>query len=85
MKRYPKQKGQATLEVVLVFGVVATLWLAVLNILKSRDFLQTVFGEPWGRLRNTIEFGIPTGNFRDAAAKHPTNFYRHSTKKPVNP
>jgi hypothetical protein len=82
MKRLRGQRGQATLEVVLVFGVVATLWLGVLNGLKSRDFFGKTFGEPWGRLKNTIEFGVPSVNTRDAGTKHPTGFFRHATRRP---
>lgn len=76
------QKGQAVLETVMLFGVVAALWLALVNGLKNRDFFQQTFGEPWGRLRNTIEFGVPSNNARDVGTKHPASFYRHATRKP---
>ena len=78
-----KQSGQATLEWILLFSVVLVVWGAVSKGLQDPNFFQQIFGDPWTRLRTTIEFGVPAASYREAAAKHPGGLQRHSTKLPT--
>lgn len=73
------QKGQAILETVLLFSLVVGVWLAVSQGLARSGVFQNVFGEPWLRLKNTIEFGVPTAN-SNIGSQHPAHPKRHATR-----
>lgn len=73
------QKAQAILEMLLVLVMVLGIWTAVSKTLASRGTFDTVFGKPWVRLKNTVEYGIPS----DAAnlmQQHPAQPERHSVR-----
>jgi hypothetical protein len=72
-------RGQAVLESVLLMTVIFAIWLTVTGILRKDNYFQTIFGTPWERLTNVIEFGIPTADRKSASANHPTSFARHSS------
>jgi len=73
------EKGQAVLESAMMMMVILAVWLAVSGALRRSDFFQKLFGTPWGRLANTMEFGIPTNNKNQYSNLHPTSWTRHST------
>ncbi len=76
------QRGQSTLEFVLMFAVIIAVWTGITKTLRSTDFFQKTYGNTWARLNNTIEFGIPdTG--QQTVLKHPSGRNRHATKKPI--
>ena len=83
--RRPKSSGQAILETLMVMAVVTTVWIGMAKVLKDRGVFQAVFGDSWGRLANTIEFGIPMSGAESAKyrSKHPTSKDRHSTRLSV--
>jgi hypothetical protein len=72
-------KGQATLESAILLMVILAVWLGVTGILKQSQFFQAIFGSPWTRLSNTMEFGIPTTQKNKYSSLHPTSWARHST------
>ena len=74
-------RGQAVLETVLLMSVVIATWIGVSKVLRDRGVFQHVFGEPWGRLSSTIEFGIPISGNGSLRQAHPTAILRHSTRK----
>ncbi|MBK9293492.1 MAG: hypothetical protein IPM57_03470 [Oligoflexia bacterium] len=74
------KKGQATVEMVILFALITSIWLGVNKILKNSQVYQSIFGDPWVRLKNTIEFGVPTDSAQ-AGGKHPAHIVRHSTRK----
>ena len=73
-------KGQATIEMVILFALITSIWMGVNKILAASGAYQTVFGDPWVRLKNTIEFGVPSDDPK-IGSKHPAHFSRHSTRK----
>jgi hypothetical protein len=72
--------GQAVLESVLLMSVVIAVWIGVAKVLRNQGTLQKVFGDPWGRLSSTIEFGIPISANQSLRQQHPTTRIRHSTR-----
>jgi hypothetical protein len=79
MRKIFSKKGQATFESVLLMAIILLVWIGLTSALKKANFYQTLFGTPWARLTNTMEFGIPTAQRQSAAPLHPTAFIRHST------
>ncbi len=75
-----KQKGQATLEILLIGVIGLMIWSAMSTGLKKSGAFQTVFGDPWTRLINVVEFGVPSDK-QNLGAIHPANPNRHSTRK----
>jgi len=80
MKLRKNEKGQAILEYIILMTVILSVWMGISKVLKSKEFFQTVFGTPWGRLSNTIEFGVPIADRTKAGPMHPSSFSRHSSK-----
>jgi len=67
------------LEYALLAFTILMIWSAVMNVIKNKQFFQTVFGQPWARLQNEIEFGIPLTDSKLAGSQHPSGYGRHST------
>ncbi len=78
-------RGQAVLESVLLMTLIFAIWLTVTGILRKDNFFQTLFGTPWQRLTNVMEFGIPTAERKTASPNHPTSYTRHSSLLNENP
>jgi Flp pilus assembly pilin Flp len=76
------QKGQAFIEYTLLVSIAAVAWVGVAKVLQRAEFIQKTFGQPWGRLSNTIEFGVPTESRALAGVGHPASLDRHSGPKP---
>lgn len=75
-----KKSGQAAIETILLFGLVVICWNLAIIGLQKVDIYQKMFGEPWKRLSNIIEYGIPSGAANQAVApRHPTSKDRHQT------
>lgn len=75
------QKGQAMVEYMGLLVIVILAWVGISNGLKKTGFFQKVFGTPWERLTNTIEFGVPSADDRQKLlGNHPAARARHSTK-----
>lgn len=66
------------MESVMMMFVVVAIWLAITGILRQSQFFQNIFGAPWARLANTMEFGIPASD-KSYTKSHPTSWERHST------
>ena len=75
------EKGQAFLEYIMLLSITLALWVGLTSVLKQRDFFGKVFGTPWIRLSNEIEFGIPS-TAKNVGAGHPSSWTRHSTHAP---
>ncbi len=74
-------KGQAILEMLVVFILILGAWTAVSTFLRKSGTFETVFGTPWARLSNVVEFGVP--NDKSASTNggiHPAYPDRHSTR-----
>jgi hypothetical protein len=74
------QSGQSILEYLIVLSVIIFSWQAISRGIKQSDFFGTVFGQPWARMENVIEFGVPASDRKNASRFHPTYWGRHSTK-----
>jgi hypothetical protein len=79
-KTLGSQVGQTILEYLVLLLVIVVSWQVIMKTLKKNDFFGTVFGQPWVRLENTIEFGVPTADRKVAGQHHPAGWSRHSTK-----
>jgi hypothetical protein len=79
LKKRLGSKGQAMLESVMLMMVILAIWLGITGLLRQSQFFQTIFGSPWTRLSNTMEFGIPTTERSKYSKLHPTSWERHST------
>ena len=78
-KQVLKNAGQATIEVVILMALIVTVWSGVNKVLSKSGAFNAIFGEPWLRLKNVVEFGVPTENGQSGAA-HPASIERHSTR-----
>lgn len=77
------QSGQSILEYLVVLSVIIVSWQAISGVLRKNDFFATVFGQPWARMENVIEFGVPSSDRKQASRSHPAFWARHSTKVKV--
>ena len=73
------KKGQGTLEMILVLTLVLLVWQVVNKTLVGRGVYQKIFGDPWVRLSNTAEFGVPS-NKNNVAGQHPAHASRHQSR-----
>ncbi len=80
MKNLRNQKGQGTVEMVLLMAIGVGLSLMVTNYLQENQFAQKLFGNPWNRLSGMIECGVWTGCASDKA--HPASSSRILSLKP---
>lgn len=80
MKLWRSNSGQSILEYLIVLTVIIASWQVIAKTIKQTQFYDTVFGQPWVRMENVIEFGVPDSNRKNAARFHPTIWARHSTK-----
>lgn len=72
--------GQGILEYLIVLVVILMTWQIIAKTLHNSGFFATVFGQPWARIENVIEFGVPADQRKTASPSHPTSWARHSTK-----
>jgi hypothetical protein len=72
-------KGQGVLEMLLMLVVVMGIWMGVTKILANRGTFAAIFGTPWVRLKNTVEYGIPSDK-NNLMNQHPAHGDRHSTR-----
>lgn len=77
--RVKNSRGQATIEMVMLFALVSGIWILVTTSLAKSGSYQAMFGDPWLRLKNTIEFGVPSDQ-ANLAGKHPAHGDRHSIR-----
>lgn len=71
IKKLGNQKGQAVLEYIMITAVMVILWSGVSRTLQQRGIFQSLFGDSWARLSNTIEFGVPADRKQQASSAHP--------------
>lgn len=77
MKRGMKgQKGQMTLEMVLLLTILVSCAIFAFNEIKSRKLLAAFISGPWQPLKNMIENGEWSA---DAKEKHPNLMNRHGS------
>ena len=71
-KKLRSKRGQAMVETVMLLSIVMAVWLGLSKAIKERGIFQKLFGEPWTRISNVIEFGIPSSGARSAVGPmHP--------------
>ena len=82
--RMKSQKGQATVEMVLLLAVMVTMSYLVLESFKSGKPVYKFISGPW----KTISGMIESGNWakrQDAMLNHPNYFRRMYSHKGINP
>lgn len=82
-KRTKSQKGQATLEMVLILAVMVTLSYLVLTKLKEGKIVYRFISGPWKTVNGMIESGS-WAQRSDAMANHPNYFKRMYSHKGIN-
>ncbi len=71
MKPFWNKKGQGTLEVIMLMALVISVWAGVSKVLRDQGFFQKLFGDSWARLSNTIEYGVPSNDKKEASKNLP--------------
>ena len=74
------QKGQMTLEAVLIVTFLVTLTVFISNQIQSRQFLQSLVERPWTFLQGMIENGVwaPT---QESKQLHPNDLLGHGSPR----
>ncbi len=75
------QKGQMTLEAVLIMVIGMTFVTVASSEIKKKNIMGTLVAEPWGYIQGMIQNGI----WAQASAgqnDHPNNFGRRASPRP---
>ena len=83
-KRTKSQKGQATLEMVLILAVMISLSYLVLNEFKQGEIVHSFISKPWKTINGMIESGS-WAERANARANHPNHFKRMYSQKGIDP
>ncbi len=82
--RIKSQKGQATLEMVLILALLVTMGYLVKKGLKDGKVVHRFVAGPWKTVNGMIESGS-WAKRQDAMANHPNYFRRMYSQEGVNP
>ena len=74
------EKGQATIEAILIVTVLLTTSLAVMNQIRQRQILPSLVEKPWAYISGMIENGVWAPPER-GAVNHPNHLQRHATPR----
>lgn len=72
------QRGQASIEMVLMVALVVMVALAVSKGLRDNEFFANLVSGPWTSVAGLIQNGV-WGSPEATMAKHPNQFLRVST------
>ena len=72
------EKGQATIEAILIATILLTTSLAMTSQLRQRRILSRLVGQPWSFISGLIENGVWDTPER-GAINHPNHLERHAT------
>ena len=72
------QKGQMTIEAVLILALMVSIIFAVTNGIKNKKYLTQLVEKPWTYVAGMIEnaYWAPV---RDGKGKHPNHIGRHAS------
>ena len=74
------QKGQGTIEAVLILVIIVGFGTLVSTTLRNNDTVATVVSAPWKQLAGLIQNG-KWGTPEDTKSYHPHHNHRHSTPR----
>ncbi|MDX9731148.1 MAG: hypothetical protein RBT63_05200 [Bdellovibrionales bacterium] len=72
------EKGQATMEAVLLMIVFVSIGLKLSNIAKEQGFLRNIVEGPWSPMRGMIEDGVWMRH-TISKSQHPNQIDRHQS------
>ena len=81
------ERGQMTMETILIMTVLSTVALMVVKTAKSQEWGANLVEGPWLPVRGMIENGVWNGNLKVAKNFHPALKKRHATAEgaPIPP
>jgi hypothetical protein len=82
MRTLKSERGQMTVEMVLLMIVALTIALMTSNFFKQKQVLKTLVGGPWAYIRTMNEYGVWLPNAQAAVAYHPNGMQRVGTPEP---
>lgn len=79
--RQKKQKGQMTVEAILLLVIFVGIFLVTQRTFKSKKYLAQVVSGPWSYVQGMIESGVwlPADSSK---SKHPNKFNRRASPEP---
>ncbi len=79
-KRHPRnERGQALIESILLFAMLAVVTHGGLTLMKRGNWFQRTIGAPWTKMNNLIQYGVAIEDKNKAREMHPANIKRHQT------
>ncbi len=82
MRILRSERGQMTVELVLLAIVALTIALVTSRYFREKQVLKTLVGGPWGYIRTMNEFGVWAPSKQAAMASHPNGTDRVGTPIP---
>jgi hypothetical protein len=80
VKTFGNQKGQLTIEAILIMTVLTSIAISFSRFAKSNNLVASVVEGPWRPIQGMIEDGVwETGD--KAKSHHPSNRSRHSSNQ----
>lgn len=77
---FGSQKGQATMEAVLIMVIIAVVALKISSVAKNQGFVRNIVEGPWAPIRGMIEDGV-WEKYTTSKIMHPNHKMRHQTKQ----
>jgi hypothetical protein len=74
------QKGQASMEAVLLLVIVTIVAIKISSLAQSEGLMRNVVEGPWGPIRGMIEDGVWM-KYQNSKPLHPNHLIRHQSKK----
>ncbi|MBY0314100.1 MAG: hypothetical protein K2Q26_01185 [Bdellovibrionales bacterium] len=79
--RLRNQKGQMTIEAVLLLVIFVGIFLVTQRIFKEKNYLSQIVSGPWSYMRGMVESGVWM-DAESARSKHPNRFSRRASPRP---
>jgi hypothetical protein len=75
------QKGQMTMEAVLLLVIIVAMFTLVHRQISDRNMLSSLVRGPWGYVSGMISNGVWKGG--DTKSMHPNVFKRRASPEPI--
>jgi hypothetical protein len=79
--RLKNQRGQMTVEAVLLLVIFVGIFLVTQRIFKEKNYLSQIVSGPWSYMRGMVESGVWM-EAEAARSKHPNRFSRRASPRP---
>ena len=83
MKRFSSERGQMTIEAVLILMILVMVFTMVHKQISSKKYLNQIVSGPWAYMQGMIENGVWVAGGDASKNLHPNVFGRRASPEPM--